>query len=109
MLLFSFGARWVLANEFLATVIGMLASFVVSFALQRLWVFKSSAPVLVASAKFVAVTATTWFLALVLTHFLLNVFQITFLITQISVIVFVAGSNFTLNRIWTFRSRETKP
>ncbi|QAY74578.1 GtrA family protein [Agromyces protaetiae] len=105
MLATSFSCRALGVNDELSTVSGVLVSFVVSFALQKWWVFKSGSPVVIASMRFALVTTITWALSVGLYFVLVNLWGWPFAAVQVAVVCFVAGCNFTINRLWTFRDR----
>lgn len=106
MLATSFTSRALGMSEELATVTGVLVSFVVSFVLQKWWVFQSEGKVVVASLRFALVTTITWALSVGLYHVLANIWNWPFEAVQVAVVCFVAGCNFTINRIWTFKDRS---
>ena len=102
----SFTCRALGVSEDLSTVTGVLVSFVVSFALQKWWVFESESKVAIASLRFALVTTITWALSIGLYHLLAKVWDWPFELVQVAVVCFVAGCNFTINRLWTFKERR---
>lgn len=108
MLGVAFGSRALGAPDGVATTAGVLFSFVVSFLLQKFWVFRSTGRVFVAGARFAVVTTLTWALSLVLYQVLTIWLAWPFAAVQLAIVVFVAFCNFTINRLWTFRSHRTE-
>lgn len=106
MLLISFGSRALGAADGLATAAGVLFSFLVSFVLQRRWVFAAQNRLGTSAVKFVIVTTITWGLSSVLYFVMHDVFMWSFEVIQFVVLVTVAGLNFTINRLWTFRAKN---
>jgi putative flippase GtrA len=88
----------------LASTLGFIASFLVSFALQHRWVFEHSHPVSHTLPRFLAVTLVGLGLnaaVMTLGHDLLG---IHYLVIQAVAFVLIPVSNYLLNRRWTFNT-----
>ena len=86
-----------------ASAAGFLASIVVSYTLQRSWVFRSAQSHLVAGAKFLAVTAVAFGVNTSTLWLGTEVFPLPYQPVQLVALVLVPVVNYALNAAWTFR------
>jgi putative flippase GtrA len=83
----------------LASSAGFVASVLVSYGLQRSWVFRSSAGHLTAGGRFLTVTAV----AFALNAVILGLVAGPYLMVQGIALVAIPVVNYALNSRWTFR------
>jgi putative flippase GtrA len=83
----------------LASSAGFVASVLVSYGLQRSWVFRSSAGHLAAGGRFLTVTAV----AFALNAVILGLVAGPYLMVQGIALVAIPVVNYALNSRWTFR------
>jgi putative flippase GtrA len=104
------GATWVLVSAGLeptvATSIGFAVSVVVSYVLQREWVFRSRQKHRETIPKFLLVVtlagATNWFVVFIGTE----AFEFYYLGPQIVALIIIPIQNFFLNSLFTFGNRH---
>jgi putative flippase GtrA len=88
----------------IASAIGFLLSILVSFTLQRCWVFDSSTPTWVSLPRFLAVIAVGFALNGAVMLAGTEVLDLHYLWPQALVFFLVPLSNYSLNTLWTFRT-----
>jgi putative flippase GtrA len=88
-----------------ASATGFVASIVVSYALQKAWVFRSTAGHGVAGARFLTVTAVAFGLNTGILWAGTEPLGIAYGIVQAVALVVIPVVNYTLNSRWTFRAR----
>jgi len=98
------GAGFLLAQAFgvrpvVASSAGFVASVLVSYGLQRAWVFRSPTGHLTAGGRFLAVTAV----AFALNAAILGLVAGPYLVVQGIALVAIPVVNYALNSRWTFR------
>ena len=86
-----------------ASTAGFVASIVVSYVLQRSWVFRSNAGHAVAGGKFLTVTAAAFTLNTVVLWLGTEVLAAPYPLVQAVALVAIPVLNYTLNSRWTFR------
>jgi putative flippase GtrA len=87
-----------------ASTAGFVASIVVSYALQRAWVFRSQSGHAVAGARFLTVTAAAFALNTSVLWLGTDVLHGPFPVVQAVALVAIPVLNYPLNSRWTFRS-----
>jgi putative flippase GtrA len=87
-----------------ASAIGFLLSILVSYTLQRSWVFDSSTPMWVSLPRFLAVIAVGFALNAAVMIAGTEVLDLHYLWPQTLVFFLVPLSNYSLNTLWTFRA-----
>jgi putative flippase GtrA len=90
-----------------ASAIGFLVSILVSYTLQRCWVFDSPTPMWVSLPRFLAVIAVGFALNAAVMFAGTEVFDLHYLWPQALVFLLVPLSNYSLNTLWTFRAPTT--
>jgi putative flippase GtrA len=88
-----------------ASTAGFAASVLVSYALQRAWVFRSAAPHAVAGTRFLAVTATALLLNTAILAVGAELLRGPYPVVQAVALVAIPVVNYSLNSRWTFRVR----
>jgi putative flippase GtrA len=86
-----------------ASAAGFVASIVVSYALQRYWVFRSAQGHLAAGAKFLTVTAVAFGVNTATLALGTELFALPYQPVQLVALVLIPIVNYTLNAAWTFR------
>ncbi|MEV4347490.1 GtrA family protein [Actinoplanes sp. NPDC049596] len=86
-----------------ASSVGFAASIVVSYLLQRIWVFQSTTGHVVAGAKFLVVTAIAFALNAVILWLGAEVMRGPYPVVQSIALVAIPAVNYSLNSRWTFR------
>jgi putative flippase GtrA len=86
-----------------ASTAGFVASIVVSYVLQRSWVFRSNAGHAVAGSRFLTVTAAAFALNTVVLWLGTEVLAAPYPLVQAVALVAIPVLNYTLNSRWTFR------
>lgn len=86
-----------------ASATGFLASVIVSYTLQHAWVFRSSARHLVASGRFLTVTAIAFGLNTVILWTGTEALRAPFVAVQGVALVAIPIVNYAMNSRWTFR------
>ncbi len=86
-----------------ASTVGFLASVGVSYGLQHAWVFQSSATHIVASARFLVVTAVAFALNTLIIWLGTEVLPGPYPLAQAGAIVLIPLVNYSINSRWTFR------
>ena len=87
-----------------ASTAGFVASIVVSYTLQRYWVFRSVQSHLTAGAKFLAVTAVAFGVNTGTLMLGTEVLALPYQPVQLVALVLIPIVNYALNAAWTFRS-----
>lgn len=86
-----------------ASTIGFVASIVVSYLLQRRWVFRSQVSNRAAAPRFLTVTAIGFLLNASIVFLGTEVFEVHYAPVQLVALVAIPVSNYLLNSLWTFR------
>ncbi|BCJ42472.1 GtrA family protein [Actinoplanes ianthinogenes] len=89
----------------LASTAGFVASIVVSYVLQRWWVFRSTAGHAIAGTKFLIVTAVAFTINTVVLWLGTEVFAVPYPIVQPIALTLIPLVNYFLNSRWTFATR----
>ncbi|WP_250027283.1 GtrA family protein [Paractinoplanes maris] len=84
-----------------ASATGFAASVLVSYGLQRSWVFRASTGHVTTGGRFLAVTAV----AFALNTAILGLVTGPYLMVQALALVTIPAVNYALNSRWTFRAR----
>ncbi|GAA0570716.1 hypothetical protein GCM10010172_63960 [Paractinoplanes ferrugineus] len=94
-----------------ASTAGFVASILVSYGLQRAWVFRSSAGHATAGSRFLTVTAAAFTLNTVVLWLGTEVLHAPFAVVQAVALVAIPVLNYTLNSRWTFaeEARDRAP
>src|SRR5699024_6912188 len=92
-----------LAAPVLASTIGFVLSIVVSYTLQKLWVFSSTARHRTTLPRFLAATTVAMLLNAAVLTLGTEVFSIHYLVVQGVALVLIPLSNYLINSLWTFR------
>ena len=87
-----------------ASAVGFVASIVVSYTLQRYWVFRSAQSHLAAGAKFLAVTAVALGVNTATLWLGTEAFALPYPPVQLVALVLIPVVNYALNARWTFRT-----
>ncbi|MFI5931311.1 GtrA family protein [Actinoplanes sp. NPDC051494] len=90
----------------LASGIGFVASIVVSYVLQRNWVFRSRTTHVTGGAKFLAVTAVAWTVNTVVVWAGTAILHAPYRHVQVAALFLIPVFNFALNSRWTFISES---
>ncbi|MEV6595226.1 GtrA family protein [Actinoplanes sp. NPDC051346] len=85
-----------------ASTAGFVASIVVSYTLQRNWVFRSAVGHGVGAARFLTVTAVAWTVNTVIVGTGTSVLGLPYPYVQAVAIVIIPVVNYALNSRWTF-------
>jgi putative flippase GtrA len=104
-----FGVGWALAGGLhvvpvLASTVGFLASIVVSYVLQKAWVFRSTATHAAAGSKFLTVTACAFALNTLVLWLGTEVLHGPYPAVQATSLVLIPVLNYSINSRWTFRT-----
>jgi putative flippase GtrA len=86
-----------------ASTTGFVASIVVSYVLQRAWVFRSATRHAVAGRRFLTVTAVAFALNATLLWIGTEVLRAPFVPAQIVALIAIPCVNYVMNARWTFR------
>jgi putative flippase GtrA len=92
-----------------ASTAGFVASIVVSYVLQRRWVFRSAASHAAAGSRFLAVTAVAFALNAGILWCGTEVLHGPYPVVQAVALVTIPVVNYTLNSLWTFRAADQAP
>jgi putative flippase GtrA len=87
-----------------ASTTGFGASIVVSYVLQRAWVFRSTATHAVAGSKFLTVTACAFALNTLVLWLGTEVLHGPYPVVQAAALVAIPVLNYSINSRWTFRT-----
>lgn len=87
----------------LASTAGFAASVLVSYALQRSWVFRSAAPHTVAGTRFLTVTAVAFALNTTVLWLGTEFLHAPYPVAQAAALIAIPAVNYSLNSRWTFR------
>ena len=90
----------------LASTAGFLASVLVSYGLQKSWVFRSGLGHGVAGARFLAVTAAAFGLNTAVLSLGTGVLRLPYPPVQAVALVLIPVLNYTINSRWTFTRSE---
>ena len=88
-----------------ASTAGFVASIVVSYLLQRAWVFRSAAGHAVTGSRFLAVTAVAFGLNAAILWSGTELVSAPYPAVQAVALVTIPVVNYTLNSLWTFNDR----
>ena len=91
------------ADPVAASAVGFVASIVVSYTLQRYWVFRSAQSHLAAGAKFLTVTAVAFGVNTSALALGTEVLALPYQPVQLVALVLIPIVNYGLNAAWTFR------
>lgn len=91
------------ARPVLASTIGFALSIVVSYLLQKQWVFASATRHRTAAPKFLVATAVGFTLNAVVLTIGTEVLSLNYLLVQAVALVLIPISNYLINSFWTFR------
>jgi putative flippase GtrA len=91
------------ADPVAGSTAGFVASILVSYALQRYWVFRSAQGHLAAGAKFLTVTAVAFGVNTATLALGTELFALPYQPVQLVALVLIPIVNYTLNAAWTFR------
>lgn len=89
----------------IASFVSVALAFVLNFALNRIWSFRSQAPVVGQFGKYLFLGCVNW----VLTAILVTAFTalgLNYLIAKAIALVLTTGSNYMLYRLWVFKDRR---
>jgi len=92
-----------------ASTAGFVASIVVSYVLQRTWVFRSAASHATAGSRFLAVTAVAFALNAGILWCGTEILPGPYPLVQAVALVTIPVVNYTLNSLWTFRATTQAP
>ncbi len=92
-----------LAAPVVASTIGFVLSIVVSYTLQKLWVFSSTARHRTTLPRFLCATTVAMLLNAAVLSLGTEVFSIHYLVAQGVALVLIPLSNYLINSLWTFR------
>ncbi len=87
-----------------ASTAGFVASIVVSYTLQRYWVFRSSQGHVSAGLKFLAVTAVAFGVNTATLWIGTEWLDLPYQGVQLAALVLIPAVNYALNASWTFRN-----
>lgn len=87
----------------IASTIGFVASIVVSYVLQRRWVFHSQVSNRLAVPRFLTVTAIGFLLNATILWVGTEMLDVHYAPVQLVALVAIPVSNYLLNSLWTFR------
>jgi putative flippase GtrA len=87
-----------------ASAAGFVASIVVSYTLQRYWVFRSSQGHVAAGLKFLAVTAVAFGVNTATLWLGTEALRLPYQGVQLAALVLIPVVNYALNASWTFRT-----
>jgi putative flippase GtrA len=87
-----------------ASTTGFVASIVVSYVLQRAWVFRSTATHAVTGSKFLTVTACAFALNTLVLWLGTEVLHGPYPVVQAAALVAIPVLNYSINSRWTFRT-----
>ncbi|MDG6100852.1 GtrA family protein [Dactylosporangium aurantiacum] len=89
----------------IAAFIAVTLAFFCNFALNRIWSFRSQAPVVGQFGKYLFLGCVNW----VLTAILVTAFTalgLNYLVAKAIALVLTTGSNYLLYRVWVFKDRR---
>lgn len=104
MLLVIAGVEWGGMDPIFAITISFSIIFVISFVLNKIWVFDSSDAWQTSLLKFVLVSFSGFILNLAITYFLVNILSCWYVFALLTTVVVIPFYTFILNNLWTFRS-----
>lgn len=88
-----------------ASTIGFIFSIVVSYSLQRVWVFRSSDSHLRTAPRFALATLVAMILNSVIMTLGVEVFTVNYIAAQLVALILIPVSNYVINSSWTFAER----
>jgi putative flippase GtrA len=88
-----------------AAFVAVALAFVCNFALNRIWSFRSQAPVVGQFGRYVFLGAVNWVLTAVLVGGL-TAFGMHYLVAKVIALVLTTASNYLLYRVWVFADRR---
>ncbi len=88
-----------------ASSIGFMLGVVVSYLVQKHWVFASGAQHRIALPRFLTVTAVGWTINWTVLYVGTEVMDAHYILVQAVAFVLLPLNNFVLNSLWTFRER----
>ncbi|HET9516352.1 MAG TPA: GtrA family protein [Actinoplanes sp.] len=92
-----------------ASTAGFVASIVVSYLLQRAWVFRSETRHAVAGTRFLTVTAVAFGINTGIVWAGFEVLHLPYGWVQVVALTAIPVVNYTLNSRWTFKAHPTTP
>jgi putative flippase GtrA len=92
-----------------ASAAGFVASIVVSYLLQKAWVFRSDSSHGVAGAKFVTVTGVAFGLNTGILWLGTETLRAPYPVVQVVALAVIPAVNYTLNSRWTFKAAAAQP
>ena len=103
------GLLWILVEQarawpVAASTAGFVASIVVSYTLQRYWVFRSGQGHVSTGLKFLAVTAVAFGINTATLWIGTEVLDAPYQPVQLVALVLIPVTNYALNATWTFRN-----
>jgi putative flippase GtrA len=92
-----------------ASTAGFVASIVVSYLLQKAWVFRSDAGHRAAGARFLTVTGVAFGLNTGIVWLGTEALSAPYPVVQVVALVLIPVVNYALNSRWTFKPRAVQP
>ncbi|WP_109471673.1 GtrA family protein [Ornithinimicrobium cavernae] len=92
-----------LASPVVASTIGFVLSIVVSYSLQKAWVFSSTAAHRTTLPRFLVATAVGLLLNAAVLALGTEVLSVHYVLVQAVALVLIPLSNYLINSLWTFR------
>jgi putative flippase GtrA len=89
----------------IAAFIAVTLAFVFNFALNRIWSFRSQAPVVGQFGKYLFLGCVNWVLTAILVT-LFTALGLNYLVAKAIALVLTTGSNYMLYRLWVFKDRR---
>lgn len=96
-----------LAPPVLASTVGFVLSIVVSYALQKRWVFASAARHSTALPRFLVAAVAAMLLNAAVLTVGTELLAVHYLLVQAVALVLIPVSNYLINALWTFRPGHT--
>ena len=104
VLLVVVGVEWAAMKPILAITISYSIIFIISFVLNKIWVFDSVDAWKTSLIKFVLVSFSGFILNLAITYFMVNILSCWYVFALLTTVVVIPFYTFFLNNLWTFRS-----
>jgi putative flippase GtrA len=98
------GVEWGAMEPIFAITISFSIIFVISFILNKIWVFDSADAWKTSLLKFVLVSFSGFILNLAITYLLVNILSCWYVFALVTTVVVIPFYTFFLNNLWTFRS-----
>ncbi|MDO9152978.1 MAG: GtrA family protein [Paludibacter sp.] len=92
------------SSDYFANITGYVVGLMNSFIWNRKWTFESKAEISSTIIKFIVIFAVSYLLQLGALYLLLNFTEIDSYICQLMSMVVYTGTNFLLNKYYTFKS-----